>query len=71
MKACILVNSAGYDGLTSCGANAVAGFGAGAPDNTAVQELASALIAELAQYDSPGLECAHQEKTGHKRSPER
>jgi len=50
---------------------AVAGFGAGAPDNAAVQELASTLIAELAQYDRPGLERAPQGKAGHKRSPER
>ncbi len=50
---------------------AVAGFDAGAPDNAAVQELASALIAELAQYDSPGRERTTQEKAGHKRSPER
>lgn len=49
---------------------AVAGFGAEAPDNAAVQKLASALIVELAQYDSPGRECAPQEK-GHKRSQAR
>lgn len=35
---------------------AVAGFGASFPDNAAVQELASSLMAELAQYNEPGLD---------------
>lgn len=50
---------------------AVAGFGASFPDNAAVQELASSLMAELAQYNEPGLDEARQQKPKHKNSQER
>lgn len=50
---------------------AVAGFGASFPDNAAVQELATSLTAELAQYDAPGPDDARQQKPKHKKSQER
>lgn len=50
---------------------AVAGFGASFPDNAAVQELASSLMVELAQYNEPGLDEARQQKPKHKNSQER
>ena len=50
---------------------AAAGFGASFPDNAAVQELASALIKELAQYDAPGRDDVPQQKAVHKKSQER
>lgn len=50
---------------------AVAGFGASFPDNAAVQELASSLIKELAQYDEPGREDVPRKKESRKKSPER
>ena len=50
---------------------AVAGFGASFPDNAAVYELASSLMAELAQYDAPGRAGIQRQKPKHKDSPER
>ena len=50
---------------------AVAGFGASFPDNAAVQELASSLMVELAQYNEPGLDETRQQKPKHKNSQER
>ena len=50
---------------------AVAGFGASFPDNAAVQELASSLMVELAQYDVPGRDEAWRQKPKHKNSQER
>lgn len=52
-------------------AQVVAGLGAGLPDNAAVQESASALIKELAQYNEAGRENAPRQKTGRKKSQER
>lgn len=49
----------------------VAGFGASFPDNPAVQEVASALIKELAQYDAPERDDIPQRKAGRKKSQER
>ena len=50
---------------------AVAGFGATFSDNAAVQKLASSLMAELAQYNEPGLDEVQRQKPKHKKSPER
>lgn len=50
---------------------AVAGFGATFSDNAAVQRLASSLMAELAQYNEPGLDEAQRQKPRHRKSPER
>lgn len=50
---------------------AAAGLGASFPDNAAVHELTSALMAELAQYDEPGQADSQQQKPKHKKSPER
>ena len=50
---------------------AVAGFGATFSDNAAVQKLASSLMAELAQYNEPGLDEAQRQKPRHRKSPER
>ena len=50
---------------------AAAGFGASFPDNAAVYELASSLMAELAQYDAPGRAGIQRQKPKHKDSPER
>ena len=49
---------------------AAAGLGASFPDNAAVHDLTSALMAELAQYDEPG-QTDTQQKPKHKKSPER
>ncbi len=50
---------------------AVAGFGATFSDNAAVQKLAFSLMAELAQYNEPGLDETQRQKPRHKKSPER
>ena len=50
---------------------AVAGFGATFSDNAAVQKLASSLMAELAQYNEPGLDEVQRQKPRHRKSPER
>ena len=50
---------------------AAAGLGASFPDNAAVHDLTSALMAELAQYDEPGQADLQQQKPKHKKSPER
>ena len=50
---------------------AAAGLGASFPDNAAVHDLTSALMAELAQYDEPGQTDTQQQKPKHKKSPER
>ena len=50
---------------------AAAGLGASFPDNAAVHDLTSALMAELAQYDEPGQADSQQQKPKHKKSPER
>lgn len=50
---------------------AVAGLRGGLTDNAAVQELASALIKELAQYDAPERDGVPQQKAVHKKSRER
>lgn len=50
---------------------AVAGLGASFPDKVTVQELASSLIQELAQYHEPGQEAVRHQKAGRKKSQER
>lgn len=50
---------------------AAAGFGASFPDNARVQELASALMAELARYDAPKRDAAEKQKAQRKNSMER
>ena len=50
-------------------AQAVAGMSASFPDNTAVQEIASRLMSELAQYNGHGRK--ELQKTAHKKSRER
>ena len=50
---------------------AVSTLRAGHPDNTAVQELASALKAELSNYSAPEQNTVQHQKPKHKKSPER
>ena len=52
-------------------AQAVAGMGASLPDNAAVQELASSLIQELAQYQEPMRNDVQRKKPQRKKSQER
>lgn len=49
----------------------VAGFRSELSDNPIAQELASALMNELAQYNEPGQGAALQQKVHHKKSQER
>ena len=50
---------------------AVSTLRAGHPDNTAVQELASALKTELSNYSAPEQDTVQHRKPKHKKSPER
>ena len=50
---------------------AIAGLAASLPDNPAVQNLASVLMAELAQYNEPGRADARRQKPRRKKSLER
>ena len=50
---------------------AVASFAAEQPDNPTVQELASVLMAELAQYNEPGRADARRQRPQRKKSQER
>lgn len=50
---------------------AVSSLRAGHPDNTAVQELASALKTELSNYSAPEQDTVQHQKSKHKKSPER
>ena len=50
---------------------AVSTLRAGHPDNTAVQELASALKTELSNYSAPEQDTVQHQKPKHKKSPER
>ena len=50
---------------------AVSTLRAGHPDNTAVQELASALKTELSNYSAPEQDTVQHQKSKHKKSPER
>ena len=52
-------------------AQAVAGMGASLPDNATVQELASSLIQELAQYQEPMRDDVQRKKPQRKKSQER
>jgi hypothetical protein len=50
---------------------AVSTLRAGHPDNTTVQELASALKTELSNYSAPEQDTVQHQKPKHKKSPER
>ena len=50
---------------------AVSTLRAGHPDNTAAQELASALKTELSNYSAPEQDTVQHQKSKHKKSPER
>ena len=50
---------------------AVSSLRAGHPDNTAVQELASALKTELSNYSAPEQDTVQHQKPKHKKFPER
>ena len=50
---------------------AVSTLRAGHPDNTAAQELASALKTELSNYSAPEEDTVQHQKSKHKKSPER
>lgn len=50
---------------------AVSTLWAGHPDNTTVQELASALKTELSNYSAPEQDTVQHQKSKHKKSPER
>ena len=50
---------------------AISGLAASLPDNPTVQNLASVLIAELAQYDEPGQADVRRQKLRQKKSQER
>lgn len=52
-------------------AQAVSGLAAGMPDNPAVQKLASALIAELGQYNEPRHTDERRQKPRRSKDQER